>query len=411
MELSKTELLSYIKENDIFDWDILKDIVKEDMDNKYLMMHTFSIWSSTHKGKKKWFTYLFDDNGSRKQVMRSTKKKLEEVIIEYYKRKDDVPPDINSTFEEWIAEKIEYNEITKQSYDRYRNEFKRFFINNPYAHDIMNTPIKYIDDDILEHFIKKTIAELKLTRKAYSSMKILILGIFKYAKKKKYTAFSISNFIGDLSLSNHVFVMNKKDKETMIYNEAECDILADYLKNHMSDIRCLGILLQFQSGLRVGELCAIKYSDLKGRMLHIQRTEVHYKDANGHNRYDIQEHPKSSAGNRYVVLPDTAIETISAMKKLNPNGDYLLMDNNCQIRSSGIRRKLMRVCRELDITYKANHSIRRSYATTLIDAGVSDSNIMSQLGHEDVATSRRYYYFSKSLETKKIDEILDAVSI
>ncbi|MBQ9198686.1 MAG: site-specific integrase [Lachnospiraceae bacterium] len=411
MDITKNEILSYVKEHDIFEMQSILDVVKTDMDKKYLAMHPFSIWSSNHNGKIKWYTYFNDENGQRKQMMRSTKKKLEQEIVDYYKRKEQTPPSIKSVFEEWISEKNEYHEITKQSNDRYRNDFKRFFINNPFAKEIMKTPIKYIDDDILERFIKKTIAELQLTRKAYSGMKTLILGIFKYAKKKKYTDFSISNFIGDLSLSNRVFVINKKDKESLIYNDLEIEIIVDYLKSHKSDIRCLGILLQFQSGLRVGELCSLKYSDLKGRMLHIQRTEIHYKDENGHNKYDIQEHPKSTAGNRYVVLPDTAIDTINAIKKLNPFGEYMLMENGNIIKGSGIRRKLVRICKELDISYKANHSIRRSYATTLIDSGVSDSNVMLQLGHEDISTSRKYYYFSKSVESQRINEILEAVNI
>lgn len=46
--------------------------------------------------------------------------------------------------------------------------------------------IKYITEDDLECFIKTVIAECKLTHKAYSDMRILINGIFKYAKKRVY---------------------------------------------------------------------------------------------------------------------------------------------------------------------------------------------------------------------------------
>lgn len=51
------------------------------------------------------------------------------------------------------------------------------------------------------------------------------------------------------------------EREKEVFNEDEVPVIKEYLQNH-PDKRNLGILLTFQTGLRVGELAALKSSDL-----------------------------------------------------------------------------------------------------------------------------------------------------
>lgn len=56
------------------------------------------------------------------------------------------------------------------------------------------------------------------------------------------------------------------------------------------------------------------------------------------------------------------------------------------------------------------HKIRKTYATTLIDKNVSESFIQEQMGHSDISTTRKLYYFSNQAEQTKYDQIEKAVS-
>ncbi len=160
------------------------------------------------------------------------------------------------------------------TFDKYENDFLRFF------GDFGKEKIKSVDNDVLESFIRSTIGEMELTNKAYAGLRTLLLGIFKYAKRKKLTEISISLFFQDLQLSRKIFKQNPKDNREEVFSEDETRIIIDHLKEHPSLIH-YGMLLAFQTGVRVGELVALKFSDVHEDTLHVQRQEIKYKDANG----------------------------------------------------------------------------------------------------------------------------------
>ena len=151
-----------------------------------------------------------------------------------------------------------YGEIQSQSVNKYKNSYRRFFTENSDAQPIMQKKIKNITEDDLEQFIRTSIVHLSLTQKAYSELRILINGIFKYAKKKKYTELSITNFFGDLQISKRSFKKVMKDPKSEVYQEEEVAKITGYLRRQTTDIRALGILLMFETGLRIGELSALK---------------------------------------------------------------------------------------------------------------------------------------------------------
>ena len=406
--LTESELLRYVVENGIIDIDTVQQQVEMNERRKYLEQHTFSkIWQGKNDGK--WYTYLPDEEKVRRLVKRKTKNDIEDVIVDYYKAVANEPY-LERVFNEWLAEKMLYKEIQKQSFDKYNNDFKRFFTNNKDAKEILETKIKYIDDEMLERFIKLTIANMNLTQKAYSGLRTILNGIFRFAKKKKYSDLSISYFFGDLQISQRAFRKRIVEKEKEVYQEEEAIKLTENLRTRSEDIRALALLLSFETGVRIGELSALKISDIGNKTIHIQRTEVKYKDeVTNKNVCVVRDFPKSDAGNRYLIINDKAQETINKILALNPNGEYLFEVNRKRIRSHGFRRKLMRVCEELKIDYKSNHKIRKTYGTMLIDNNVDDSIVAEQMGHTDIATTQKYYYFSNKSEAKRREQISKAI--
>ena len=51
------------------------------------------------------------------------------------------------------------------------------------------------------------------------------------------------------------------------------------------------------------------------------------------------------------------------------------------------------------------HKLRKTYGTMLIDSGLEDGTIMSQMGHSDITTTRKYYYYSNKDEEEKTIQI------
>lgn len=416
MEYSNQELLSYAVENGIIDLNNVQMQIKMNERRKYLNQHEHEIW----QGKDgKWRTYLADNvTGKRKLIKRSTEKDIENVVVEYYKAVEHEPL-VKDVFKEFIDRKLEYGEIQKQSYDRYWTDYDRFF-KNKYVGAFENQKITYITENDLEDFLLTNISKLQLTEKAFSGLKTLVKGMFRYAKKRKYTDLSVTNFFGDLEYSKRMFKQKENNPEKEAFCEEEIPKIIAYLKLKHDDIRCLGLLLMFLTGVRVGELSALEYSDLHSKELKdksitkhyltISKTEIKLKGDDGKWTTKVQEHAKSSAGMRNIIITQEAVKVIEKAHEINPNSKYLFSDKGKRITGSKFGRKLTRVCEALSIDKRTTHKIRKTYVTNLFDSKVDDSTIQEMVGHSDIATTRKYYYINNKSDTRKVEQMERALA-
>ena len=167
---------------------------------------------------------------------RKFKKDLESIITDYYKNKKEIL--LKDVFQEWSLQKLEYGEIQKQTYDRYTTDYRRFFTDS----DISQKDVRTITEDDLELFIRETIRKMRLTNKAYGGLRLLIIGIFKYAKKQKYTEISITQFFGDLNLPKKCFAKKAIQDSESVFTDDEVEKISDYIQKNPSLLN-YGILL------------------------------------------------------------------------------------------------------------------------------------------------------------------------
>ena len=384
---------------------MLNDI--EDMERKeYLAQHPYTISKRTEGDKGVYSTYLPTPDGKRLYRRRNTRKELEDVIVAHYKAQQEVIY-IDNVFWEWIDRKLEFGEIQKASYDRYCTDFNRFFTAR--QHNLSDKKFRNITGDDLELFIKRAIKDLSLTRKAYTGLRTLIRGIFKYGKKHNYTSLSITEFFGDLELPRNLFRRKPIDKEKEVFMENEIPLVTGYLRSH-PDIYNLGILLTFETGLRVGELSTLKPSDISNRVIKVRRTEDKYRGENGKWVVTVKEHPKTDAGNRDLIIPPAASDIIQQILELNPGGTYLFENHGKRIRGNTFNKRLSAVCDTLGIQHRTMHKIRKTYGTALIDGNVDERFITEQMGHSDITTTKKLYYFSNKTTKQKEMQIEKAIS-
>ena len=107
-------------------------------------------------------------------------------------------------------------------------------------------------------------------------VKTVLQGMIRYARfEKKYTSINISNFFGDFRVGKNILKKSEKtDAQKCFTDEERIRILK--LVDKKPDIRNLAIHLCFQTGVRVGELAALKWEDIdwENGTLHIQRIET-----------------------------------------------------------------------------------------------------------------------------------------
>lgn len=370
----------------------------EDMRNKdYFNKHNYKIWQGD---KGYWYTYLDGVDGKRKQIKRKEYSDLEKAIIEYYKNNE---PTFEECFNVWSKDKLNHGEIQPQSYDRYKADYKRFLTK------FGKNKIKDITDDKLYDFILDTIHEENLTAKGWSGLRTLILGTFKYAKRKHYTDLSISSFFSDFDISRNVYRKRKFSSEESVFTDEEVKLIYTEIEKEPDNLLSLGVQLALETGLRGGEIASLEYKDLHDNVLIVSKTETKHIGDDGFV-YQIRNSTKGKYDARRVVLMPQTVELINKIHRLNPDGKYLFEKDGKRIIAKCFNSKLQRMCRHLGIKPRSLHKARKTYVTRLANANVPKKVICSQVGHTDFTTTDNYYWFNNQTTEQIESMVLQAFS-
>ena len=382
----------------IIDLDLCLATVNDMKDKQYLAEHPYAIW----QGKNGcWYTYLIFDE-KRRLIKRTSKEALEKQIVDYYKANDPAnKPTFELIFNEWISSKLRYKEIKSSSALRYIDEYNRYIRNS----NLEKIPVEDFSETILDEFIRSEIADKNLTAKAYSGLRTIVCGALKYAKRYKYTSFSPNIFFKDLDISRKSF-KKPSSKRKEVYTKEEREKLYGYLRT-TGKIEDLGLALMCLTGLRIGELAALKFEDNVGDCrLYVHRTEAR-AEVNGKVRWVVSDSPKMDH-DEVIFIPKSAQLIINEAHMLTFKDEYLFSKAGNRITARVFRYRLKVVCEELGIKYKPPHQMRKTFASILLSSGVDEAIIKREMRHSDISTTRSYYQY---ITDKEDDEksIIDKV--
>lgn len=363
---------------------------------RILKEHQYAIYQDN---LGRWCTYLPNSKkyGGRKAIRMKNKKDLENALVKWYSKSFDRVT-VREVFQKWAERKRDLGEVAKNTYDKYLTDFNRFFERTGFADYVISD----ITEDDIEVFLKQNIRDLNLKRRAFSNMKTITIGIFKTAKRSKLTEISISNFIDELDFPRGMFNNTKPADEDNVFTLEEERKIEEWINNHPT-IANLAILLDFKTGLRIGELATLKRSDLIGDVLNVSRTEIAYRDReNKHVILEVRESTKGRDGRRKVIMSKEGLKVFRRILMLNPFGEYLFEEKGKRLRADRFSDTLKYICRKVGIKERSMHKIRKTYATRLINAGVDIKLIERQMGHTNIATTYQYYlYNDKSIDEEK----------
>lgn len=390
------EMLNYAIEHGIISFDTIQKQIEMNENLKYLKMHPYSVWYGTDN---KWHTYLPGKENGRIPRKRNTKEEIERVIVSYWKQETENPT-ITEVFNEWNDRRLELQKISPSTHLRNRQCFYRHY------KDFGQRRIGRVSRDEIMDFLEEQIPEFNLTAKAFSNLKSITKGFLKRAKKRRLIDFNIEELLYDLDISETNFKKVIKEDYEEVFNEEEMLKMTEYLTKHQ-DPKNLGILLMFVTGIRVGELVALRNDSLSDGCIKIRRTETKYFDY-GEEKYiyDVKEYPKSDAGVREVIIPEDYRWLYDRISTLNPSGAYIfLADAGGRMTTGCIRNRMRRICHRLHIYEKSPHKVRKTYGSILLDNHVDNRLIMEQMGHSDVSCTEKHYHRNRRSINKKTQVI------
>lgn len=407
---TKTELdiLTYLINSGTIDLDVVQNQVNNMKNDKYLSEHPYTIYYS--ESDERWHSYLPDDTKKtgRKPIAKKDRNKIEEAIIKFYKDKEDNNLTVKECYKGWIAEKTKEGEeeISLSTVNRYDSDFNRFF------KSIESMKMAKIDEDAIIEFCKSSILTHKLDTKGFAKVKALLRGICGFAWRKKIINYNIKDVLDNAGFSKKLFAVHSEDVTKQCFNELEVPVILDYLSqsNNMKD---LGLLLLFRTGLRVGELASLETTDIIDGVITIRKTETKVKPkGEKHFHYEIKNSPKTKAGYRQVIVPQDSLwlldKILSRREELNTKSNtFLFLDEEGnRIKTYSFRKRLYTVSDNLFDNKRSPHKIRKTYCSILLDNKVPENIITSQVGHVKIDTTKGYYY--KQMKTQEMKRnILD----
>ena len=161
-----------------------------------------------------------------------------------------------------------------------------------------------------------------------------------------------------------------------------------------TDIECPVMLAAF-GPMRRGEICALKWSDIKGNVIHVQRDCVLSPEKEW-----VYKLPKTLTSDRHITMPDFVIEKLNEIKH-QEDSDYIFSINPNQITD-----KFRRALKAADIPDFRFHDLRHFCCSYLHGMNVPDIYIMQRSGHATISTLRQIYTHTlqdqSESETKRI---------
>lgn len=396
----RKEDVAFCLERGIINIPDIQSIIEMEKHKNLIENHPYKYW----QGKDgNWYVYIPDEKKGRILKKRTTKEGIEDVICNYQLSLIENPT-LEEIFTEWNDRRRDLKKITKSSHSRMKQTFKRHF------QDFGKKRIRDVSELEIVEFLEEQIPKYHLTSRSFGSLKTIMRGILKRAKRQGYIYWSPELMFADLDVSDKQFFKRYKEDDEQVFDEDEMNKVIEYLKANC-DIKNSGILLLFVSGMRIGELVALKHEDLnpEENTVKVRRTETRYCNDDDVTIYEIQNYPKTTSGLREIVIPSSYQWLIRDLYYNSNKGEYVFMEDGERLTTYHIRRREYAICRKLDIRKKSPHKIRATYDSILLDSNVDNRTVKDQMGHAEIRTSEVHYHRNRKSINKK-REIIDSIA-
>ena len=184
--------------------------------------------------------------------------------------------------------------------------------------------------------------------------------------------------------------------------------LVRYLKTHF-DFTALGILLSLFTGLRIGELCALKWSDFSftDKEFHVRKTmqRLHNLDENTVNKTVIEiGEPKSPSSLRKIPIPE---ELMFYLRAAYVEDAYVLSGSeNKFVEPRTMENRFKSILKKCGVEKINFHALRHTFATKCVELGFDVKSLSEILGHANVnITLNRYVHPSMKLKHANMNKL------
>lgn len=319
------------------------------------------------------------------------KEKLLKIKAKVVVPKNDSGLTVKKLFDEWLCAKR--TQTKASTYANYAFKVQKHLL--PAFGELkieMLTPNRVYD------FIMKKQND-GLSNKYISDLLIVLKSMTKYASK----IYCCVNAISDVELP-------KKEKHELdLYTKEEQNRLKSALLNNM-DRSKLAIMLSLFTGIRIGELCGLKWSDIdfRNKTIRIGRSVQRIRSDSSNSKTEvIVAAPKTQSSIRTIPLPKFLINMLKAFEPSNTNS-YLISGTDRLTEPRTMQYRFKSILTKARLRILNFHSLRHMFATNCVEIGFDVKTLSEILGHSSVEITLNRYVHS-SMKRKK--QCMDMLSL
>lgn len=193
-------------------------------------------------------------------------------------------------------------------------------------------------------------------------------------------------------------------KEVEIFEKSDQVALINSLQSKITN-KNFGILLTIHTGLRIGELCALKWSDINfdTQLLHINKTIIRTYTKEDGSKLNITA-PKTRCSIRTIPLNKWIMQYAVLLRGLD--NEYIVTGKEKYIEPNKYRLYYNRQLKDLDLPHRKFHSLRHTFATRCIECGCDYKSLSELLGHSNVSITMNLYVHPQLELKRKCVELL-----
>jgi len=205
-------------------------------------------------------------------------------------------------------------------------------------------------------------------------------------------------------------------KEMRVFSKQEQSAIENVLL-HDTDLCKFGVMLCLYTGIRIGELCALKWESISPdcktiSIRHtVQRIE-NYEDTQHSKTRLLIDVPKSYCSARDIPLPEFITAGLKKMRVKNKDAYFLTGSSEKLLEPRTMQYKFKNYLRESGLDDVNFHTLRHTFATRCVEMGFDTKSLSEILGHADVnITLNRYVHSSFELKQRNMSRFIAPMEI
>ena len=289
---------------------------------------------------------------------------------------------ISELTEEWLY--INKSRLKLSTYQRYWGLYNKHIKNS-----IGELKIIFFSAIVVRDFALK-LESIGLRAQSANSVLIFLHSVLKYGHQQYNLPLPVFKYF------------QTEQKEMRVFSPEEQKRLVEYLKQDM-DIYKLGVVIALYTGIRVGELCALRWDDFEENCIKIKRTMQRLQKKDGKGTEIVIGPPKTKKSIRTIPVLSSLKNLIDAFNGSWKEQSYILGTPGKPIAEPRVMQyKFQQYLKEVKIEGASFHTLRHTFATRAVETGIDIKALSELLGHSNVQTTLNRYVHS-SLSHKRIN--------